>query len=122
MRVFVKIENGSEFVGIELDAIELLELKFECEFTCEPRLKSSNGEMYAIGLIRVLCLDGMRIARRKLSMQGGLRIDISGIAGVLEKSNEVGVCHVTGLAIAKALGKNELSLVAAIPDWAVAKT
>lgn len=119
MSVFAKIECGSEFVSLMLDAVELPDLKLRCEITCEPRVETSSGEVYAAELIRILCSDGMRTARRKLSIANGLKITVSEINGTLERSNEVAVCHVTELAIAKALDKDDSSLIASMPDWTV---
>ncbi len=73
MGVFVKIESGPEFVSLVLDAVELPDLKLKCEITSEPRVETSSGEVYAAELIRILCSDGMRTARRKLSIANGLQ-------------------------------------------------
>ncbi len=62
MSVFVKIENESEFVSLVLDAVELPDFKLKCEITCEPRVETSSGEVYAAELIRILCSDGWRLA------------------------------------------------------------
>jgi len=116
---FLKIQNGGDLVSILIDAVELPDLKLDCEIACEPEVATSGGEAYAAGLIKVLCIDGMRVARRKLSIANGLKITVLTITGTLERSNEVGVCHATGLAIAKALAKDDSSFLASIPDWAV---
>ncbi len=119
MSVFVKVESESEFVSLLLDAVELPDLKLKCEVTCEPRVETPSGEVYATELIRILCSDGMRTARHKLSIANGLQITVSEINGTLERSNEVILCHVAELAIARALMKDDSSLIASMPDWAV---
>ena len=115
----MKIESGNEFISLILEAVELPNLKLECEITCEPGVETSSGEVYATGLIRVLCHDGMRIARRKLSIENGLQISISEINGILERRNEVNICYVTGLAIARALGKDCSPFIDLMPEWTV---
>lgn len=120
MNAAAKIQNEQDFVRVELHAIELPDLKLECEIACEPEVTTSGGEVYASGLIRYLCSDGMRVARRKLSIAKGLRITVSAINGTLEKSNEVGVCHATGLAIAKALNKDDSPIITSMSEWIVA--
>ncbi|MCA8982950.1 MAG: hypothetical protein KDA76_04250 [Planctomycetaceae bacterium] len=120
MSEFLTIKNGRDFVSIMVDAVELPDLKLDCEITCEPEVVTSSGEAYAPGLIKVLCIDGMRVARRKLSIPDGLQVTVSAINGTLEKSNEVGVCHATGLAIAKALKKDDSPIITSMSGWIVA--
>ena len=119
MNVSVSITHASDFLTIVLDAIELPDLKLECEFACEPKVATSIGEAYATGLLRFLCLDGMRVSRRPLSLVNGLKIVVSDLRGTVERRNEVGICYATGLAIARSLSKDDSSLMASMADWSV---
>lgn len=121
MTTSVTIQNASNLLTVRLNAVELADLKLECAFDCEPAIATSSGEKYADGVVRFLCHDGMRVARRKLSIANGLRINVSEIAGTLEKSAETGVCHAIGLAIARALMKDDAALIDFIQGWTVVK-
>jgi hypothetical protein len=119
MAVLIQITKSNEYVSLALDAVELVELKLECQIDCEPALSDAEGATYSHGLVRVLCIDGLRIARRKLRLDGGLRVSITRIAGSIKRSNESCVCHATSLAVARALEKDESSIVKFMDDWQV---
>lgn len=119
MLASIILSNSTNFVTIQIEAIELPEKKLECEFLCESAVFSPSGKIYKIDLLRILCLDGMRIARRKLSLPNGLKIVVYKISGEIEIKNEICICYATELSIAKSLSKDIDLPISNMPDWCV---
>lgn len=114
------VQRAGNVVTIRLDATELPENKLVCDIDCEPDLRTSSGETYTKELVRVLCGSGLAFARRRLAVANGLQISVVEVSGTLDRSDEVGVCHATGLAIAKALKKDDSPIITSMSGWIVA--
>ena len=117
MSASATVQNASNLVTVRLNAVELADFKLECGFDCEPAIETSYGEKYAEGLIRYLCHDGIRVARSKLRLPNGLSVRVTEIQGILQNESQIGVCHATSLAIARALGKDESPILNMLEDW-----
>lgn len=105
-------EKGEIQVRLELEATELVAQTFRCIVPHAVSIEAEEGVCYSEGAIEVLCIDGMRIARRRLGIPGGLHVVIHQVDGKLPRERSAIVCELTALAIARSLEKDERELAA----------
>jgi hypothetical protein len=107
---------------ISLSAREIPENRLECMMSCDARVSTPSGSAVSIGRLRILCGSGLAFARRRLRLNGGLSVNVTALDGVMEvedEADEVGVCHATAIAIARALERSDVSLRGSLEDWVI---
>lgn len=105
--------------AITLTASELAEMKLSCNVIGDVDLRALNRELFPDGLVRVLCGSGMAFARQNLVIPNGLEVKVSQVQGFMDKSDEVGVCYATAIAIARSLQRDVTDLLTTMDDWEV---
>ena len=127
--------SGNEYLTVELrrpssaarcllslSAQETPENRLECVIACNTRVSTPSGNSVSTGRLRILCGSGLAFARRQLQLNGGLSVNVTALDGVVEiedEVDEVGVCHATAIAVARALGRSDVSLRESLEDWMI---
>jgi hypothetical protein len=119
MTATVVVHSTNGRVAVTLDAVELPVARLSCELTGDPAVVTHCGEAYSRGAVQVLCFSGVALARRALGLANGVDVHVSSMCGVLDKTEEVGVCYAVAVAIARSLQKADRCLLEIDSGWHV---
>lgn len=115
----VALQSHNGRVAVTLDAVELPVARLSCQLTGDSVVITHGGEAYSRGAVQVLCFSGLALARRALGLANGVDVHVSSVCGVVDKTDEIGICHAVAVVIARSLQKADHCLLESDSGWHV---
>jgi hypothetical protein len=112
----VSKKSNAGHCAVTVRAMELPDSKMKVQVIGHVELQTDAGNLYLKDTIYVLCGSGLALARNRLELPGGLSVEVTDVSGQLNRDDEVGVCIATAVAIAKAIGKDDVNALLT-DDW-----